>query len=50
MKKNNIIKYVRRRSPLTHFLPALQLSASLIKVTPLHFKLEFSLGKLMELR
>ena len=35
---------------LDHFLPALGLSANLMQVTPICFKLKFSVEKLMELR
>ena len=43
------VKYFHRKPSLTHFQPALELSANLMQVTPSRFKLKFSVGILMEL-
>ena len=39
--KNNIVKYFRKKSSLAHILPALELSANLMHVTPFYFKKSF---------
>ena len=48
--QDNIVKYFRLKSSPAHFLPALELSANLMQVTPRHFKLTFSMEKLIKLR
>ena len=47
--KSNILTYFWKKSSLAHFQSAPELSANLILVTTFHFKLKFSVEKLMEI-
>ena len=44
--ENNIVKYLRRRSPLPHFSPALELSANMMQTTPFFFQIDVFGGKI----
>ena len=50
LSRKIIVKYFGRKSSVTLFLLALELSINLTEVTPFYFKLKFYVGKLLELR
>ena len=49
MQEKDVDKYFRRKFSVTHFAPAVELSANLIQATPIYLKLKFLVKKLMEL-